>query len=142
MATDDEQALDWKSPEITPEAQAVIDRFTDVRKHIGHVSPWVVEMAAALADAERSRDELRRAFADGLEQRRLTLLPDTEREVHFAELQDRITELERELANSVRQRAHNFAVKKALEATERVEKLERELAALREENERLEGTDD
>jgi len=47
---------------------------------------------------QRIRD-LELAIADGLENRRLSLLPDTEREVHFEELCQQIATLERELAS-------------------------------------------
>lgn len=46
-----------------------------------------------IAELEQKIRDLKLCIADGLENRRLALLPDTEREVHFEELRQRIAEL-------------------------------------------------
>lgn len=60
--------------------------------------------AAAREPLEQEVRDLKLCIADGLERRRLALLPDTEREVHISELEQRIAELEAKLAEATRER--------------------------------------
>jgi vacuolar-type H+-ATPase subunit I/STV1 len=80
------------------EIQADYDRWqagadVDTAGRVARYVPYLLQ---------RVRD-LELAYADGLEQRRLALLPDSEREVHFSELEQHITDLERQLAEAARE---------------------------------------